>query len=270
MLNVSIVLYRTPAIEVQKIVSTLRLSAAVNEIWLVDNSEIETEAYMFPSAIYIFNNNNLGYGAAHNIAIRKSLASDAKYHLVINSDISFKPEILEQLLHYMEHNNAVGQIMPLVRYPNGEIQYLAKLLPTPYDLIIRRFLPVCITRKRTSKYELHNIPLDRPSNIAYLSGCFMLFRCSALQQVGLFDERYFMYPEDIDITRRVHKQFRTEFYPQAEITHNHAQSSYKNYKMLRVHISNMCRYFNKWGWIFDRERKEINKQICAKINDRRE
>lgn len=268
MLNVSIVLYRTPASEVQKIVSTLRLSAVVDEIWLIDNSEIQTEAYMFLPATYIFNNKNLGYGAAHNIAIRKSLASNAKYHLVINSDISFEPEILKILIDYLDINEEVGQLMPLVRYPSGEIQYLAKLLPTPYDLIIRRFLPACITRKRTSKYELHNIPLDQPSNIAYLSGCFMLFRCSTLQQIGLFDERYFMYPEDIDITRRVHKQFRTEFYPQTEIIHNHAQSSYKNYKMLWVHIVNICKYFNKWGWILDSGRRRINKQICRNINDK--
>ena len=90
----------------------------------------------------------------------------------------------------------------------------------------------------------------------------MIFSKNALQQAGLFDERFFMYPEDIDITRRIHSAgFHTLYYPFAEIIHAHEQASYKNWNMLLIHILNMCRYFNKWGWLFDRERNEINKKI---------
>ena len=95
-------------------------------------------------------------------------------------------------------------------------------------------------------------------NVPYLTGCFMFLRLSALEQVGLFDERYFMYPEDIDLTRRLHTRFLTLYYPYATVIHDHERASYKNLKMLMIHIVNLCRYFNKWGWIFDAERDRFN------------
>jgi len=102
-------------------------------------------------------------------------------------------------------------------------------------------------------------------DVPYLSGCFMLFRTEALKEVGLFDERFFMYPEDIDLTRRIHAKYRTVFYPEVSIIHHHAQSSYLNLKMLFIHITNMVKYFNKWGWILDKERKIINKKILEQL-----
>lgn len=93
----------------------------------------------------------------------------------------------------------------------------------------------------------------------------MLFRMSALKQVGLFDERFFMYAEDIDITRRMHARFRTVYYPGATIVHDHARASYRSGRALRTHIVNMIRYFNKWGWIGDRERDQFNRETLIQI-----
>ncbi len=266
MINVSIVIYHNPAVEVQNIVRQLRECSAINEIWLIDNSEIQTEVFMSLPATYIFNNQNMGYGRAHNIALEKSLRTDAKYHLVINSDIILGNGTIDVLLRYMEENPDVGQCMPMVRYPNGTIQRLAKLLPTPYDLIVRRFLPKSLTRKRTRYFELHDAPAGYAINVPYLSGCFMLLRCDALRKTGLFDQRFFMYPEDIDLTRRIHRHYKTVFYPMTEIIHNHAQKSYHSTRMLWIHIVNMCRYFNKWGWLFDSERTKINRQTLLEIS----
>ena len=104
---------------------------------------------------------------------------------------------------------------------------------------------------RTSGY-------DKIMNIPYLSGCFMLLRTKAVQQAKLFDERFFMYPEDMDLTRRIHRNYLTVYFPQATIIHNHEKASYKSLKMLWIHAVNMCRYFNKWGWFFDKERDLFN------------
>ena len=108
-------------------------------------------------------------------------------------------------------------------------------------------------------YELRDLDLERPINAPYLSGCFMLLRTKAAVDAGLFDERYFMYPEDIDLTRSIHRDWLTLYYPQWTIVHAHKQASYTNKKMLWVHIQNMCRYFNKWGWFFDPERRLFNR-----------
>jgi GT2 family glycosyltransferase len=105
-------------------------------------------------------------------------------------------------------------------------------------------------------------------DVPYLSGCFMLFRTAALKRVGLFDERFFMYPEDIDISRRMHAQFRTLYFPASTIVHDHARESYKSIKMLWIHISNLIKYFNKWGWVFDAERDNINAEILKTLRSR--
>jgi len=83
----------------------------------------------------------------------------------------------------------------------------------------------------------------------------------------MFDERFFMYPEDIDLTRRIHRKYRTVFYPEVSVVHQHAQGSYSNVKLLFIHIRNMVRYFNKWGWFFDKERREINNEILKQRVD---
>ena len=151
--------------------------------------------------------------------------------------------------------------MPRVLHPAGTQQYLAKRLPTPLDVFGRRFLPSWLMARRNRRYELRDMDLLRPVNAPYLSGCFMMLRTTAAVDAGLFDERFFMYPEDIDLTRRIHRNYLTLYYPEWTIVHAHARDSYKNKHMLRIHIQNMCRYFNKWGWLFDRERRQFNANL---------
>jgi len=261
MINVSIVLYNHSLLEIYPLIECLRKSTIVSQVFLIDNSPIENPDFKTLGVNYHFTGKNLGYGAAHNIAIRQTIEQGLPYHLVINPDISFDPAILSEIEDFMNNNSDIGLLMPKILYPTGEIQYLCKLIPTPFNLIVRRFLPKSWTQKRIEKFELRSSGYNKVMNVPYLSGCFMFLRTEALKQVGLFDERFFMYPEDIDLTRRIHKQYRTVFYPYATIIHHHAQSSYIDSRMLFIHIYNMIKYFNKWGWIFDKERKMVNKEI---------
>ncbi len=261
MLNASIVLYNPDWTEVELMVRTLLASPIVDRVYLVDNSEVTTEtAFASEKVVYRFLGQNKGYGAAHNVALRESIAQGAKYHLVVNSDIQFDPAILAELAAYMDTHPAVGHIMPKVVYPNGETQYLCKLLPTPLDLFGRRFLPKRWTQKRNERFELRASGYDRIMNVPYLSGCFMFLRTEALERVGLFDERFFMYPEDIDLTRRIHRQYQTLFYPKVTVVHAHRAASYKSIRYLWIHIINLFRYFNKWGWWYDKERTQVNRE----------
>lgn len=267
MINISLVLYNHTVAEIEPLIQLLRQSKLTNEVYLIDNSPKQTPEFSLLQVIYIFNNgNNIGYGAAHNIAIRKSIEQNIPYHLVINPDISFEPEIINRITDFMDKNTEIGHLMPKVFYPDGQIQYLCKLLPTPFDLIFRRFLPESWTRKNRDRFEMRRTGYNKIMAVPYLSGCFMFLRTEALKEVGLFDERFFMYPEDIDLTRRIHRKFRTVFYPEVSIVHHHAHSSYINFKMLGIHIVNMIKYFNKWGWFFDRERFEVNKKILKQFS----
>jgi GT2 family glycosyltransferase len=74
-----------------------------------------------------------------------------------------------------------------------------------------------------------------------------------------------MYPEDIDISRRMHAKFRTVFYPGATVVHDHAKDSYKSLRALQVHLHNMAKYFNKWGWFFDQERSQFNRATLDRL-----
>lgn len=260
MLNVSIVLYNPDWTQVSNLCDELLRAKCVRRIFLVDNSSEMTYSSEEKEKItYLWNKgNNLGYGAAHNIAIRQSVRWHTPLHLVINSDVWINAEDLDLLHDFMMEHGEVGSLMPKVVFPNGELQYLCKLLPTPWNVFARRFLPMKWTKKSNDRYELRNMSYDRPMNVPYLSGCFMLLQTEAVLKARLFDERYFMYPEDIDLTRTIHRDYLTLYYPAVTIIHDHAKASYHNWKMTWVHVVNMCRYFNKWGWLFDKERRLFN------------
>ncbi|MBO8459179.1 MAG: glycosyltransferase family 2 protein [Bacteroidetes bacterium] len=262
-LNVSIVIYKTNEEKIHRLVALLRQCKAVNDVFIIDNSPSPFQTPHNMDATYIFNNNNCGYGRAHNIALRKTIENKIPYHLVLNPDVVFDPSIINELLEYMEGHTSIGSLMPKIYYPNGDLQYLCKLVPAPMDLFGRRFLPKWMMKKRKRRFELYDSGYSTIMNVPYLSGCFMLLRTSTLEDVGLFDERFFLYPEDIDLTRRIHKKYKTIFYPYVSVIHEYGRGSYKSMKLLYFHIVNMCRYFNKWGWFFDKERKEINARCIA-------
>ena len=266
MFNVSIVLYKPDMAQVMTLCAEVLRAEKLRSIYLLDNSSEPVTCNEWPNRVkYIFNNTNLGYGAAHNIAIRRSIYEHTLCHLVMNSDIQVHAEDLDNLHDFIKKNPQVGSVMPKVVYPDGQLQYLCKLLPTPLDVFGRRFLPAWLMKSRNRRYELRDSGYNRMLNVPYLSGCFMFLRTEAVRQARLFDERYFMYPEDIDLTRTIHRDWLTLFLPDITIVHDHARASYKSLRMTWIHIVNMCRYFNKWGWFFDRERRIVNRLTLGQI-----
>lgn len=268
MITASIVLYNNRKGDIDRVLDCA-LRSSISKIYIIDHSEdnrLKNEIKINERLEYI-KHENLGYGSGHNIGLRKAISNQASYHLVLNPDIYWTGDIVKPLKEYLEENPDVAQVMPKVFYPNGDLQYLCKMCPSPFDLIFKRFLPGKLTQKRIEKFQLRFTGYDKPMNVPYLSGCFMFFRVSALKEVGLFDERFFMYPEDIDITRRMHAKYKTMFYPYVSIVHAHAAESKTSKRMLKIHISNMIKYFNKWGWFFDKERSEFNNQLLKEISE---
>ncbi|WP_294593535.1 glycosyltransferase family 2 protein [uncultured Rikenella sp.] len=269
MITASIVTYNTNP-ELLRTVIDCAVNSCIERIYVIDNSTADTLKAFVGSLSdkieYIHGQGNVGYGSAHNIAMRLAMAIGAEYHIVLNPDIQFKEGTIESLQEYMDQNPDIGHVMPRIVYPNGELQYVCKMIPTPADLIFKRFLPSSWTSRSMRKFQLKFTDYDHEMNVPYLSGCFMFFRVNVLKDIGLFDERFFMYPEDIDITRRIHEKYRTMYYPAVTVIHAHAAESRTNKKMLKIHIANMIRYFNKWGWIFDSKRTAINKALLKELN----
>jgi GT2 family glycosyltransferase len=271
-INVSIVLFKNDQDLVKKAIYSCVNSVLINRIYLIDNSPTDILSCLasLDSRIeYIFKNANLGFGKAHNIALKRSIEENIPYHLVLNPDVYFEKGVLEELYNFMESNKDVGLVMPKVLYPDGNIQYLCKLLPTPLDLFGRRFLNSGpfkkIVEKRNEVYELRFTGYDKIMEVPYLSGCFMFIRIEVLKKVGLFDERFFMYLEDTDLSRRIHRVSKTVYYPYVHIYHEYGKGSYKSLKLLYYHIKSAIKYFNKYGWFFDKEREEINRKILEKL-----
>ena len=208
-ISASIVLYNTDISLINKVLESY--APSVNRrLYLIDNSEQENQVCKRLSCDYIdyiFNGQNKGYGGAHNIGMERAIKDGAKYHIVLNPDVYFKKEIIDELCCYADDNEDVVYILPKVLYPNGELQYLCKLLPTPFDLIFRRFMPeVGFFKRMNNRYVLKESGYDRIMNPPCLSGCFMFLRVSTIKKHNLFfDERFFMYCEDFDLIRRMHR-----------------------------------------------------------------
>ena len=260
--NVSIVLYNNKFDEVKALVSSLRGNPTVKRIFLIDNSEIRNDDYLGLDVTYVFNNINLGYGRGHNIALRQTLYDKmSPIHIVMNADVHLEPEIIDNIVAYMCQHTDVAMLMPKVYYPNNKIQYLCRLLPTPIDLFGRRFLPKRFMRRRVERLEMRHTDYNKIIEVPHISGCFMTIRTEVLEKSGLFDERFFLYLEDVDLTRRISKWGKTIFYPKVHIVHKHNRGSYNSFKLLIRHITSAYKYFRKWGFFSDKEREVINRKI---------
>lgn len=259
-ITATIVLYQNDREMLGKAIHSFLDTSLDVKLYLVDNSPLpELENIVSdPRVEYFYLNSNRGFGSGHNVIMRRP-GMMGKYHLVLNPDIYFGKGTLESLFEYMESNPDVANVMPKVYYPSGKFQYLCRLLPTPRDWFLRMFCPIkAVKDKINYQYEMMFADYDKEMNVPFLSGCFMFFRTSAIQEIGVFDEHIFMYGEDTDLNRRLYRKYRTMYYPGTAIYHNHERGSHKNFRLAWVHVKAAIYYMNKWGWIFDAERRQIN------------
>lgn len=267
MITASLVTFHTKPSDLIRLINCV-LRSNISTFYIVDNSSNDSlrEYAKISDKIKYIHSLNLGFGHGHNIAIKLALEINSKYHVIINPDIYWNDKVIEELEIFMDNNIDCGQVMPKILYPNGDIQYLCKLLPTPIDLLGRRFIPFKgIQKKFAKKFELHDSGYDKIMEVPSLSGCFMFIRIDVLRKVGMFDERYFMYAEDLDLCRRIGEVSKTFFYPNVSVFHEYGKGSYKNKKLLKYHICSVVKYFNKWGWLLDVKRIKINKKCLKKI-----
>ncbi|MDE5808440.1 MAG: glycosyltransferase family 2 protein [Muribaculaceae bacterium] len=271
MITASVVLYNTPKEEINNVLGSLE-NSSVDLIYVIDHSADDMArpvVEQFKKVRYE-RHANAGYGTGHNHGIQQALASGSKYHAVINPDVFWGEDVIKSLADFMDSNPDCGLVMPRVLFPNGDIQYLCKLLPTPMDLIGRRFIPLKgYTERHNFYYEMRWSGYDKVMDIPCLSGCFMFMRCDVLRQTGGFDERFFLYAEDIDLCRRIGEKARTLYYPKVSVYHAYRRESYKSLKFLRIHINSIIKYFNKWGWFVDHERERVNRRSLRLLHKSR-
>jgi len=267
MITASIVTYNNSKSDIERVLKSAN-SSCINKIYIIDHSNTDlfrSFEQMSPKIVY-FHNVNIGYGGGNNIALNYAIKFDnSQYHFVLNSDIYFKSEVITNLVKYLDSNPDIGMIMPKVLNLDGSVQFLPKLLPTPFNLLIRIIKPLQrIFKLKNQEYTLENYQ-EQELNVPIISGCFSLFRVDALKNVGLYDEKYFMYFEDFDLSRRIHSKYKTIYYPSESIIHAHERGAAKSFKLFTIFIKSAFIYFNKYGWFFDPERKRINKIVLKSL-----
>ena len=268
-ITASIVLFNTNPIEVKKSISFFIADFPILKLYLIDNSPNNQLNTICSDEIveYIHNPSNPGFGAAHNIAIKNAINVGSKYHFVVNPDVSFDEKVIESMVAEMEKDDLVGMMMPRVLNLDGSNQYLPKLLPTPFTILLRKFKkPKAVYNKYIDRYELRSVPKDKIYNAPILSGCFTLLNLKAIRKVGMYDDKFFMYFEDWDLSRRVHQHYKTLYFPKVSVYHGYESGANKSLKLFKIFIKSAIHYFNKWGWFFDKQRKKINSATLAQFN----
>lgn len=253
--NISIVLYKNTLAEVRRKVDQYKSWGLVNKIILVDNSPKKMAIPNDSHVIYQHRPDNPGYGVAHNLAIEQTIFSKVDYHLVVNLDIHFHENLLQNLLLFMEENKSACIVQPSFVFPDGTAQKLAKYLPSLIQMMLRM---VGLGKIKWWNIEIDTDKLTRPFPCPYLSGCFLFMRSSSLKITGIFDERYFMYPEDIDISRRYAAKGGSWVIPNEVACHEYGGASKKSLTMFAIHLKEVLKYYQKWGFILDCERKNLN------------
>jgi GT2 family glycosyltransferase len=261
-ISLSIVLFKTSESELVKVYQSIIQTKRNWKLYLVDNSPTDRLRTLFADDArveYIYNDNNLGFGKAHNIAIKKASREGMKYHFIVNPDIYFLGDVITPMVEMIEKDNTIGMIMPKILNEDGSVQHLPKLLPRPTDLFLRKIKrPNTYYNNFINRYELREVHENSVYNAPVLSGCFTLLNLQAIQVIGAYDESYFMYFEDWDLSRRMHKAFKTLYFPLVEVFHGYDSGANRSSKLLQIFITSAYRYFNKWGWIYDKDRTVFN------------
>ncbi|MCL2532393.1 MAG: glycosyltransferase family 2 protein [Oscillospiraceae bacterium] len=188
---------------------------------------------------------NVGFGAGHNLILPRLRS---KYHVIINPDISLSEDAITNMARYMDENPDVAMLSPRIVYPKtGEPQILGKRNPRLKYLFASRLRRGKLAHRLLHEYAMTNeMNFGKTFDIENATGCFMFIRTETLQKIGGFDERYFLYFEDCDITRSLAKQGRVLWYPHATVQHAWKRESKKNFRLMLIQIESMLRYFWKW------------------------
>ncbi len=228
-----------------------------HEIIVIDNDSRDELREFLPRLEHIRffeSGGNIGMGSGNNIGIRKA---SGKYLVIMNPDtIAFKDTFIK-LYRFMEDDKRIGVAGPKQLYPDQSIQASCYRWPSLLMPIFRRtpLGKLAFARNAISSYLMEDFDHLATKDVDWLLGSFLFTRKEAMDKVGLFDERFWMYFEDTDLCRRFHNEgWRVVYYPEAIIIHDHKRESasvpWYNFftnRMARQHVISWFKYLMKWG-----------------------
>jgi len=195
------------------------LDGAEAEIVVLDNASEDGSAAAvresFPQVRLIEQQHRAGFGANHNTVIR---ATTGRYVYVLNEDTTADDWALDQITAYLDTHPRVGAIGPRLVYPDGRLQNSAWRFPTP--------LVSAVGLATLGKVGVTQSRGDAPRPVDWVMGAAIVLRREALDEVGLFDEGFFLYSEEVDLQARLHRAgWEVRYFPQATVVHHESQFS---------------------------------------------
>lgn len=219
------------------------------EVWVVDNNSSDGSPALvlesFPQVHLIWNTRNEGYARACNKGIK---VSRGEFIIFSNSDVSLEKGAIKEILDCFRRNPDAGIVGPLVLNPDGTVQLSCREFPSIKEAFMHAFLGfIHPSNPFTQKYRKAKWEHDREVVVDWVSGAFLAARRSALESIGGFDEKYYMYVEDVDLCWRMREAgWKVYFTPKARVTHFIGKSSeHANVRMLFHHHKSMFRFHRK-------------------------
>lgn len=192
---------------------------------------------------------NLGFGHGHNCVL-PMLSSD--YHLVLNPDAELAPDALAVGLSHMRAQRSTVLLSPRVSADSGEQEFLCKSYPSVFVLLLRGFAPAflrAVFRSRLDAYELRAACGGGEAvEVEIASGCVMLLRTAALRAVGGFDEDFFLYFEDFDLSLRIAREGSLVFEPAMQVVHHGGYAARKGWDHVKLFVRSGIHFFRLHGW----------------------
>lgn len=228
------------------------------EVIVIDNaSDDDTPLMMaenFPEIKFIASDRNLGYAKGNNLGIK---VAQGRYVMIMNPDIVVFPGIFEKLVEFMDSRPDVGVVGPKLLNPDKSLQYSCYRFPDFWIPIYRRtpLGQLRFAKEKLDKYFMKDFDHETIQEVDWLLGGCLLIRRKALEEVGLLDERYFAYFDDVDLCRSMwEKKWKVVYYPLISVVHFHRRESAESSwwcgifnKMTRIHLVSWIKYFRKWG-----------------------
>ena len=215
----------------------------IDEVYVVDNNSsdntVDLTSNNYPWVKIIKSKTNLGYGGGHNLAIE---TTNSDIHLIINPDIIIEKKQIERIKHLFETNSDIVLACPKVLNTDGTEQLLPKKNPK-FKYLLGGFLNI---KRLRDEYTMKNLPSNQISDIEFCTGCFMMCRTGVLKKCGGFDERYFLYFEDADLSRKMFSLGRVVYAPQITVVHKWKRENRRSFKGISLFLSSYFKYKKKW------------------------
>ena len=245
------------------------------EVIVVDNASADGTPDMvreqFPWVKLIAGNENLGYSKGVNVGIRRA---QGRYFFILNPDTVVKPDSIQKLTEFMGRTPDAGIVGPKLVFHDGNVQYSCRRFYTFKVLLLRRtpLGKLFKNAKAVSDHLMLDFDHETTREVDWMLGAALFVRREAVESVGLMDERFFLYFEDVDWCYRMKQQeLRVCYYPESVVTHGYVRESAQSVinRSLVAHLVSLFRYYEKWNrvWYFVKRYREVAKFVVFFLAD---